>query len=60
MQSVQDQIVPRIQRAGVGKAFIATDFLDIASRGSVDMALSDLTREGSFAVSNVVFMTCRR
>jgi uncharacterized protein DUF6088 len=47
MQTMRDKIVARIERLGEGKAFSAKDFLDIASRGTVDMALSDLTRNGT-------------
>jgi len=47
MQTMRDQIVARIERLGDGKAFSAKDFLDIASRGSIDMALSALTRDGT-------------
>ena len=43
---MRDQIVARINRLGEGKAFSAKDFLDIASRGTIDMALSGLTRNG--------------
>lgn len=32
---------------GSGKAFTAKDFLDIASRGMIDMSLSSLVREGT-------------
>jgi hypothetical protein len=46
MQTMQDQIVARIERLGAGKAFSAKDFLDIASRGAVDMTLTSLTRQG--------------
>src|ERR1700678_4728497 len=46
MQPMRDQIVARIERLGEGKAFSAKDFLDIASRGSIDMALGSLTRSG--------------
>jgi Family of unknown function (DUF6088) len=46
MQSMRDQIVARIERLGEGKAFSAKDFLDIASRGTIDMALGSLTRSG--------------
>jgi hypothetical protein len=45
MQTMRDQIVGRIERLGGGKAFSAKDFLDIASRGSIDMTLSALTRD---------------
>jgi hypothetical protein len=47
MQTMRDQIVARIERLGEGKAFSAKDFLDIASRGSIDMALASLTRSGT-------------
>jgi hypothetical protein len=47
MQTMKDQILARINRLGNGKAFSAKDFLDIASRGTIDMALSGLTRSGT-------------
>lgn len=47
MQPMRDQIVARIKRLGEGKAFSAKDFLDIASRGTIDMALGRLTRNGT-------------
>src|SRR6202047_1299780 len=47
MQTMRDQIVARIERLGEGKAFSAKDFLDIASRGTVDMALGSLARRGA-------------
>jgi Family of unknown function (DUF6088) len=40
------QIRARIERFGPGKVFMAKDFLDIASRGSIDVALGSLTRAG--------------
>ena len=46
MQTTRDQIVARIKRLGERKAFSAKDFLDIASRGTIDMALTSLTRLG--------------
>src|ERR1039457_6853049 len=46
MQTMRDQIVTRIERLGAGNAFSAKDFLDIGSRGTVDMALGSLTRSG--------------
>jgi hypothetical protein len=46
MQTTRDQIVARIKRLGERKAFSAKDFLDIASRGTIDMALTSLTRRG--------------
>ena len=47
MQTMQDQILARIYRLGPGKAFSAKDFLDIATRGSIDVALGGLTRKGT-------------
>ncbi len=47
MQTMQDQIVARIGRLERGKAFSAKDFLDIASRGTIDMTLSGLNRRGT-------------
>jgi hypothetical protein len=47
MQTMRDQIVARIERLGEGKAFTAKDFLDIASRGTIDMALGSLARSGT-------------
>jgi hypothetical protein len=46
MQTMRDQVVARIERLGEGKAFSAKDFLDIASRGTIDMALAGLSRDG--------------
>src|ERR1039458_9328479 len=46
MQTMRDHILERIKRLGEGKVFSAKDFLDIGSRGTVDMALSALTRNG--------------
>ena len=47
MQTMQYQILARIDRLGPGKAFSAKDFLDIATRGSIDVALGGLTRKGT-------------
>ena len=47
MQTMRDQVVARIERLGEGKAFSAKDFLDIASRGTIDMALGSLARSGT-------------
>jgi Family of unknown function (DUF6088) len=47
MQTMQDQILKRIERLGPGNAFSAKDFLDIATRGSIDMALGSLVRKGT-------------
>src|SRR5580658_4845028 len=46
MQTMRHHIDARIKCLGPGKAFSAKDFLDIASRGTIDMALSSLTRQG--------------
>jgi hypothetical protein len=47
MQTMQDQILKRIGHLEPGKAFSAKDFLDIATRGSIDMALGNLARKGT-------------
>lgn len=47
MQTMQDHILKRIERLGPGNAFSAKDFLDIATRGSIDMALGSLLRKGT-------------
>jgi hypothetical protein len=46
MQTMRDQIVARIERLGAGKAFSAKDFLDIASRTTIDVTLASLTLDG--------------
>lgn len=46
MQTMRDQILARIERLGDGKAFSAKDFLDIASRTTVDVTLASLTQNG--------------
>jgi len=46
MQTMRDQIVARIERLGEGKAFSAKDFLDIASRTTIDVTLASLTQNG--------------
>jgi hypothetical protein len=46
MQTMRDQIFTRIEKLGPGKAFSAKDFLDIGSRGTVDMAFGSLIRSG--------------
>ena len=47
MQTMRDQIVARIKRLGEGKAFSAKDFLDIASRTTIDVTLAELTLSGN-------------
>jgi hypothetical protein len=46
MQTMRDHIVTRIERLGAGKAFSAKDFLDIASRTTIDVTLASLTLSG--------------
>ena len=46
MQTMRNQIVTRIERLGYGKAFSAKDFLDIASRTTIDVMLADLATDG--------------
>jgi hypothetical protein len=43
---MRNQILKRIERSEDGKAFSAKDFLDIASRTTIDVALHSLTHEG--------------
>ncbi len=45
MQTMKNRIVARIRRFEPSRAFVAKDFLDIASRGTVDMTLSTLVRD---------------
>jgi hypothetical protein len=47
MQTMRDKIVARIEKLSKGDAFSAKDFLDIASRGTVDMTLASLARSGA-------------
>lgn len=46
MQAMRHQIITRIERLGAGKAFSAKDFLDIASRTTIDVTLASLTLSG--------------
>jgi hypothetical protein len=46
MQTMRDHILKRIARFGQGKAFSAKDFLDIASRTTIDVALAELAMDG--------------
>jgi len=39
-RTMHDKILARLDRAVPGRAFLAKDFLDIATRGSIDMALT--------------------
>jgi hypothetical protein len=45
--TAKDRIIARIRRWGPGAAFTPKDFLDLASRGTVDMTLSALLADGS-------------
>src|SRR5579863_7987663 len=44
--TMKGQIRLRIEDLGPGRSFMAKDFLDIASRGSIDVALASLTSAG--------------
>src|SRR5271157_3556455 len=46
MQTKHDQILAKIERLGPGKAFLAKDFLDIASRTMIDVTLASLAQSG--------------
>ena len=46
MQTMRHHILKRIERFGQGKAFSAKDFLDIASRTTIDVALAELAMDG--------------
>jgi hypothetical protein len=45
MQTMKNRILGRIRRFQAGRMFTAKDFLDIASRGTVDVTLSALLRD---------------
>ena len=47
MDTVKQKILTRIQQNGYGKAYSPKDFLDLGSRGSVDVALSQLVDAGT-------------
>ena len=46
-QTSKQKILTRIARFTLGKTFTAKDFLDIASRGMVDMTLAAIARDGT-------------
>jgi predicted transcriptional regulator of viral defense system len=46
MQTKHNKIVARIEQLGLGKAFSAKDFLDIASRTMIDVTLASLAQSG--------------
>jgi hypothetical protein len=50
---MRNQIVKRIERLGHGKAFSAKDFLDIASRTTIDVMLAQLGRTARSGASGV-------
>ncbi len=45
MQAMRQRIFDRIRRFEPGRVFMAKDFLDIATRGTVDMTLTALIRD---------------
>ncbi len=47
MQTMKREVLNRIRRMRPGKAFVAKDFLDVATRGTIDVALAVLVREGT-------------
>jgi len=47
METMRNQIVARIERLGDGKAFSAKDFLDVASRTTIDVTLAELAQDGT-------------
>ena len=47
MATVKEKILSRMKRQGHGRAYSPKDFLDLGSRGSVDVALSQLVESGS-------------
>jgi hypothetical protein len=46
MQTKHNKIVARIEQLGLGTAFSAKDFLDIASRTMIDVTLASLAQSG--------------
>jgi hypothetical protein len=46
-QSIENQVLSRIQRAGAGQVFAPRQFLDLGSREAVDQALSRHARAGT-------------
>lgn len=46
MPTTKERIVARIHRWGAGRAFTPKDFLDLGSRGMVDVTLSHLVSDG--------------
>ena len=46
MQTVRNRMLARIRRSPAGYAFSPKDFLDLGSRGSIDVALSALVETG--------------
>ena len=46
MSAVADKIINRVRGKGRGWAFTPKDFLDLGTRGSVDMSLTRLVQAG--------------
>ena len=44
--SIAQQIRQRIEQTGRGKLFLVRDFLDLSTRGNIDVTLQRLTKEG--------------
>ena len=55
----KSKIFSRIKRPGKGSAFVAKDFMDIANRGSVDVAPSGLVKAGTIR-RNLSSQECRQ
>ncbi|WP_027441674.1 DUF6088 family protein [Ponticaulis koreensis] len=47
MSAISDRIMKRVRGKGRGWAFTPKDFIDFGTRGSVDMALSRLVKDGA-------------
>ena len=47
MSAISDKIMRRVRAKGRGWAFTPKDFIDFGTRGSVDMALSRLVKDGA-------------
>lgn len=47
MESMKNQILRRIEKMDLGSVFSAKDFLDLASRTSIDVLLAKLAKSGT-------------
>ncbi len=47
LKSIDSQIINAINIRGQGAVFVPTDFLDLGSRGSIDIVLHRLVRKGN-------------